>query len=72
MGKSKIKIDNTNRLVLFKNQFSSHPKAPDLTGKIDINGIEYKIAAWYKTSDKGVKYLTGVVQDIDNHDDLEG
>jgi hypothetical protein len=69
MAKRKIKIDNTNRFVLFKNQLTDHPKAPNLTGKIDINGIEYKIAAWYRTSDKGIKYLTGVVQEINNHDD---
>jgi uncharacterized protein (DUF736 family) len=45
--------DNTNRGVLFKNDKKSTDKHPDYTGKIDVNGAEFKVAAWIKESPKG-------------------
>lgn len=45
--------DNTNRGVLFKNGRKQQDKHPDYTGKIDVEGKEYKLAAWIKEGSKG-------------------
>ena len=45
--------DNTNRGVLFKNERKQQDKHPDYTGKIDVEGKEYKLAAWIKDGKKG-------------------
>jgi hypothetical protein len=44
--------DNHNRGVLFKNEKgkAKNPKAPDYTGKIEQNGVEYDLAAWIMES----------------------
>ncbi len=45
--------DNTNRGVLFKNDKKETDKHPDYTGKLDVGGKEYKLAAWIKTGRNG-------------------
>lgn len=46
--------DNTNRGVLFKNDKKQEgDKLPNYTGKIDVNGTEFKLAAWIKDGKKG-------------------
>jgi uncharacterized protein (DUF736 family) len=55
------KYDNTNRFTLFTNDKKAD-KHPDYRGEINVNGIEYKLSAWKKTSSKGVVYLSGSVE----------
>jgi len=50
--------DNTNRGVLFKNDKKTTEKHPDYQGNINVNGTEYKLAAWIKTSKKGDKFMS--------------
>ena len=51
--------DNTNSGVLFPNNFKDNPKQPDLKGSGDVDGVEYKLAAWTRTSNKtGGKFLS--------------
>ncbi len=57
-GKEEKVYDNTNRGGLWPNRFKFSAKAPDLTGKININGEDYMIAAWEKTDKNGNKYLS--------------
>jgi hypothetical protein len=51
--------DNTNKGALFINKRRTTDRHPNLTGKIDIEGVEYWISAWtnHKKSD-GEKYLS--------------
>jgi len=51
--------DNTNKGALFVNKRRTTDRHPNLTGKIDIEGVEYWISAWtnHKKSD-GEKYLS--------------
>ena len=47
--------DDNNKGVLFANRKKtpgSNPKLPDYTGKIKIDGVEYKLAGWKATSPK--------------------
>jgi hypothetical protein len=57
--------DNTNRGVLFKNDKKTTDKHPDYTGKIDVNGTEFKLAAWIKTGGKG-KFMSLSIGTKDN------
>lgn len=45
--------DNTNSGVLFKNDEKKNEKSPEYTGKINIEGKEYKLSAWVKEGKKG-------------------
>lgn len=51
-------FDNTNRGVLFRNEKRTNEKAPEYEGKIDINGKEYRLAAWIKESKAGKKFFS--------------
>lgn len=40
--------------ILFKNDRKmENEKAPDYTGKMEVNGQEYRLAAWVKQGQKG-------------------
>lgn len=51
--------DNTNRGVLFIKKDRLNDRQPNMTGQINVNGIEYRLSAWtnHKKSD-GEKYLS--------------
>jgi uncharacterized protein (DUF736 family) len=50
--------DDTDRGVLFREFDKKSEKAPDLRGKLNVAGHDYELAAWERTSAKGVKYLS--------------
>lgn len=53
--------DDSNRFVLFKQDKGDNPSRPDYTGNINVEGKEYRLAAWIRESKNGVKYLSGTV-----------
>ena len=53
-----MQYDNTNRGTLFRNEKRISEKAPEYEGKIDINGTEYKLAAWIRESKTGKKFFS--------------
>lgn len=52
------KYDNTNSGAMFKNKYKESDKHPDLTGPLNVEGVEYNVAAWSNESDKQGKYLS--------------
>jgi uncharacterized protein (DUF736 family) len=50
--------DNTNRGVLFKNDKGDNPNRPDYTGDINFNGVDMRLSAWLKESQRGTKFLS--------------
>jgi uncharacterized protein (DUF736 family) len=51
--------DNTDRGVLFKNDDKQGDSHPDYKGNINVNGTEFWLSAWIKTSDKtGKKFMS--------------
>lgn len=55
--------DNTNKGTLFKNDKGGNEARPDYTGSIDVEGKQYRLAAWIKVSQKtGNKFLSLTVQ----------
>jgi hypothetical protein len=49
--------DNTNKGVLFNEKEIKSDKHPTMTGKLDVEGKEYRIAAWEKEGKAGT-FLT--------------
>lgn len=53
-----MEFDNTNRGSLFKNEKKTEEKHPDMSGSININGTEYWISGWKKTSKAGTGFIS--------------
>jgi hypothetical protein len=57
--------DNTNRGVLFDNNRARKDTDPDYTGKVNVNGIEYWLSAWWNESRQGMEFLSLSVREMD-------
>ena len=53
--------DETNRFALFKNDRKEKDTHPDMTGTINVDGVEYYLNAWTKEGKKG-KFLSGSIK----------
>ena len=51
-------FDQTNRGVLFVKKNKKNEKQPDYDGNINVDGKDYAIAGWKKTSQKGATFLS--------------
>jgi uncharacterized protein (DUF736 family) len=53
------KYDNTNSGVLFKNDEKAEgDKKPNYTGKLNVQGKDWRLAAWVRESKAGTKFLS--------------
>lgn len=50
--------DNTNRGVLFDNDRKETDNHPDMTGTLNINGIEHWFSGWWKEGRDGSEFLS--------------
>jgi len=50
--------DDSNRGVLFKNNRKETENHPDLSGSININGVDHWLNAWSKVSQNGNKFIS--------------
>ncbi len=50
--------------ALFKNDQKSRDNQPDYTGKVNVEGADYKIAGWIKESKAGNTYLSLKISDV--------
>lgn len=46
-------FDNTNRGALFINERKTQNNHPDYRGNLDVEGVEYWVSAWVKSTAKG-------------------
>jgi uncharacterized protein (DUF736 family) len=53
------KYDKTNTFVLFPVDDRKTDKHPNLSGTLNIDGVEYFIDGWTNTSQAGKKYISG-------------
>lgn len=51
-------FDNTNRGALFKNEEKEQDTHADYRGSINVDGKEFWLNAWLKTSKKGTKFMS--------------
>ena len=59
--------DNTNRGALFRNNRKEQDSHPDHTGSINIDGKEFYLNAWIKTSQSGNKFFSLSVKPKDTN-----
>jgi uncharacterized protein (DUF736 family) len=56
--------DNTNTGTLFRDDKRTNDRAPEFTGTLNVEGKEYRIAAWVKESTKtGKKFFSLKVEE---------
>jgi hypothetical protein len=60
-----MEYSNENSGVLFKNDKATNEKAPQYTGKINVNGTDYRLAAWIKEGKKG-KFMSLKVSELND------
>jgi uncharacterized protein (DUF736 family) len=53
-----MEYDNTNRGSLFKNEKKEEEKHPDMTGTLNVNGVEFWISGWKKVSKAGSGFIS--------------
>jgi uncharacterized protein (DUF736 family) len=53
-----------NTFSLFENDKKGNDKAPDYKGKGKVSGVEVKIAVWKRTSQSGVEYWSGSIEEV--------
>jgi hypothetical protein len=47
--------DNTNTGALFANDKEGNERRPDYRGKLNINGVDYRLSGWVRTPKNGGK-----------------
>ena len=50
--------DNNNSGAIFKNDKKQTDKHPDYRGSAEVDGVEYWVSAWIKTSKAGAKFMS--------------
>jgi len=53
---------NENTVMLFPVKNKKDAKSPSMSGKVNVDGKIFDITVWTKTSQKDVKFLSGVVK----------
>jgi uncharacterized protein (DUF736 family) len=54
-----MQYDNSNRGGLFKNDDKQQDNHPDYKGSLNVNGVDFWISGWLKTSEKtGKKFMS--------------
>jgi len=46
-------------MSVFPNDKGDNPARPDYTGKVLIEGKEYRVALWNKTAKSGLEFMSG-------------
>jgi len=59
-------FNNNNRIAIFANKDKQKETQPDYSGNLTVANIEFKVALWKRTSDKGLTYLSGEVTKKDD------
>ncbi|MCS5590702.1 MAG: DUF736 family protein [Candidatus Thioglobus sp.] len=55
--------DDTNRGVLFVQRDKKTEKHPDFTGKLDVEGKEYRVAGWKRVSQNGANFISVSIEE---------
>ena len=53
--------DNTNTFILFQHDKKGNEKAPERSGTLNVDGVEYFIDGWIKQGAKG-PFLSGRIK----------
>ncbi len=53
-----MQYDDTNQGAMFKKKTKKTDTSPDYGGEINVNGTEFWLSGWTKTSKAGEKYMS--------------
>ena len=54
-----MEYSNVNRGAIFKNDDKQQDNHPDYKGSLNVNGVDFWVSGWLKTSEKtGKKFLS--------------
>lgn len=53
-----------NSFSLFLNDKGGNDKRPDWSGKGKIGGKEVRVSVWKRTSQSGIEYLSGSIEEL--------
>lgn len=53
--------DNTNKGILYPNNYKKRSNQPDVKGKINVDGVECELAGWVREKD-GTRYFSLIVE----------
>lgn len=53
-----------NSFSLFLNDKKGNEKRPDFSGRGMVSGVEVKVAVWKHTSQSGVEYWSGSIEEV--------
>jgi hypothetical protein len=53
-----------NKGIIFENKYKTTDRHPDYKGRINFNGVEYDLGAWYGTTRNGDKMLSLKVGEV--------
>lgn len=57
-----------NTFSLFANDKKGNDKRPDWSGKGKVDGVDVRIAVWKRTTQNGVEYLSGTIEETTKSD----
>lgn len=57
-----MQYDNTNKIVIFKNNKKEKETQPDYTGTVNVEGKDYSVSLWIKEGKAG-KFFAGGIQE---------
>ena len=55
-----MQYDNTNKVVIFKNNKKEKETQPDYTGTVNVEGKDYSVSLWIKEGKAG-KFFAGSI-----------
>ena len=54
-----MEYDNTNTGASFKNTYKKKESQPDMTGTLNVEGVDYRMSGWFNESEKQVNTSSG-------------
>lgn len=64
-----MSYDNTNSGAIFKNEKTKETQ-PDYKGKLNVNGKDFDVSGWIKTSKEGKSFLSLKIQEPYKKDEV--
>lgn len=64
--------DNNLTFTLFPNdRKGDNERAPDFTGKGEVDGVEYRFAGWKRVSRAGKAFISGKMEDATEYNERQ-
>ena len=65
-------FDETNKGIIFLEEDKKTEKSPDYTGKVNVEGAEFRVAGWKRVSKNGKPFISLAVSDPEEYKQKSG